>query len=258
MANRNNTFLPWYIISPVFLLCAGCYGSKQIVVDETLQKNSEQWEAKVKGGVMKMGKVGFGPYKTVGYAKVDTPTIRTRSHPFLSLPIFRRTEYFTKRKAYTLQVTEGTDTANIYFSVLFQEALSSPGLFSKKDAETVDNKKNAQGVISIIGDTIPWSFAVKSFGIDPLIGSNPLEETSGYLLNQEDTFMITHLDRFTDGKPGFGHVASKGIGLENGNSSIGALQLVGKNFVWINNDLPRQKKLVIAALFCMVLCSKDL
>jgi hypothetical protein len=258
MANRNKISLPWYVILTIFFLCAGCYGSKQIVVDESLGKDSEKWEARVKGGVMTMAKTSFGPYKTVGYAKVDTPAIRTRSHPSLSFHLFRRTEYFTHRKAYTLRVAEGMDTANILFSILFQEARSDPGLFSKKDAETVNDKKNAQGAIRIIGDTINWSFAVNSFGIDPLIGSNPREETSGYLLNHVDTFMITHLDRFTDGKPGFAHMATKGINLENSNSSVAALQLVGKNFVWIRNDLPRQKKLVIAALFCVMLCSKDL
>jgi hypothetical protein len=239
-------------------LGAGCYGSKEIETDDSLRQNSEKWEARVKAGVMVMGKAAFGPYKTIGYTKVDTPTIRTRSHPYFSLHLFRRTEYFTKRKAFTLQVAEGTDTAKIYFSILFQEAHSDPGLFSKKDAETVNNKKNAEGEIRILGDTMTWSFAVSSFGIDPLMGSNPREETTGYLLNIDDTIMITHLDRFTDGKPGFANVASKGISLETGTRSIAALQLVGKNYVWIRQDLAKQKRLAIAALFCLLIGSKDL
>ncbi len=70
--------------------------------------------------------------------------------------------------------------------------------------------------------------------------------------------MISYLDRFTDGKPGFAHVASKGISLERGTSSIAALQLIGKNYVWIRDDLPKQKKLAIAALFCLLLSSNDL
>jgi hypothetical protein len=101
-------------------------------------------------------------------------------------------------------------------------------LFSKKDAETVNNKKNAEGEIRILGETMTWSFAVNSFGIDPLMGSNPSEEATDYLLNRDDTIMITHLNRFTDGKPGFANVASKGISLETGTRSI----MSGSGKIW--------------------------
>jgi hypothetical protein len=53
-------------------------------------------------------------------------------------------------------------------------------------------------------------------------------------------------------------VASKGISLETGTRSIAALQLVGKNYVWIRQDLAKQKRLAIAALFCLLIGSKDL
>jgi hypothetical protein len=241
-----------------FCLLAGCYTNKQIVIDETLSGNSEKWKADIRKGFLAIGRTSFGTFNTIACSKLDSPKLKESSYKNFSFYFFRENHSVKKRKVYALSVSGTSDTANVLLSVWFNSETSEPGLFSLyRDSET-KNSKDAEGAITISSDTSLWKFSIKDYAVNALTASDMYKMASGYLMNSMDTISISHIGAFTDGRPGFAHVVSKGVALSSKGKHIAALQLVGANYVWIHNDLPANTRLAIAGLFSAILGSKDL
>jgi hypothetical protein len=99
---------------------------------------------------------------------------------------------------------------------------------------------------------------VESFGVDPVNSKDIFVETSGYMVHEKDTLTISPITEYTDKKPGFGGVITKGIIVSDKKQAIAALQLMGRNYVWIQNSQDDETRLAIASLFAIILGSKDL
>lgn len=257
MATEKNIKLYWYCFSILILLLAGCDCLKQIVLDETLVTNSQKWEAKRNGGILSMGKVQFGPYKTTSYTKLDsTSKNKIVSGDFHGLHLSRHNQKKEKRKVYTLNIAQDTITAKVLLHLWFKTEISKAGLFNSNGNQTLSDLKDAEGEIAILQNS--WLFNVESFGIDPMNPNDIFAKTSGYLIHNKDTLTISSVTEFTDKKAAFGGVLTKGIKISHHKQTIAALQLMGRYYIWIENSIDNETKLAIAALFATILGSKDL
>ncbi|MBL7745120.1 MAG: hypothetical protein JNN00_16720 [Chitinophagaceae bacterium] len=224
-----------------------------------LSNNSEKWKATVRNTVWAMARSSFGPFRMTGYEKLDSPKLRTNSHKAISFHLFGRDETFSQRKVYTLDVAGHSDTAHVLLLLWFRSKTSEPGFFSKKESEVLSATKDGFGTIVINNDTASWQFSVESYGISYQHSQDVLKKTRGYLSYKEDSIAIEPVLTFSNGKPAFGHVSTKGIVLsEKNGKTIASLQLLGNNYVWIRKGLPDKTQLAIASLFATILGSKDL
>ena len=258
MANKKvQPGVSHYFFPILFCLLVGCSSDKQIVVSESLNTGSERWKAKIRGGSLVMGRTSFGPFNTISYSKLDSPKLKsgTGSHFIL---LFRNTMTSKKRKVYTLTVSDNTDTASVMLFLWIKTESSEPGFFSLERNTYENNTKDAEGEITVNNEKVSCVFSIRSFDANFLNSSDLYQKTSGFFVYNEDTITISHVSEFTNGKPGLGHVVSKGITLNNKGEQVAALQLVENNYVWIRKDLPGKTRLAIAAFFSVILGSKDL
>jgi len=232
-----------------------CYGKKQIVIADSLQSNSNKWVATTKGGKLKIGKTNFGPYKTLSSEKLDSVKLKTKSYSFWDFNLSPSNETETKRKVYSLYLAQGSDTVKVLLNVKITNYLHFKGAFSILDEDTSHEIQEAKGKIVINNSKESWEFFVYPYGIPNF----RYYSTKGLFWNQNDTININAVANFKNVNQDVIFLAhSKGLTLEKKGKTIAALQLLGKNYVWISKDLPNNTQLVIAGLFFTILSSKDL
>lgn len=260
MGNKNKINVNYhYLVFLFFLLTVGCNSNKQIVVDDELKNSSENWKATIKKGTLVIGSSNFGPYRTISATKLDSAKLKTNTNKFWKINIFATNSTTKKRKVYALDVVNNNDEAKVLLYVWFTSQSRKPGLLSIYREEENNEVKDAYGEININSSDDLWSFKINKYGIDAIYSPNYiLTKTSGYLIHKNDTINITSATEYTNGKPGFGHVLTKGIILFHKEEAFAALQLLEENYVWIRKDLPSDTQLAIAGLFSAILGTKDL
>ena len=252
---KNSTLLTYFSLFLPFFLMMSCYGKKQIVIADSLQNNSTRWEAITKGGGLKIGKTKFGPYRTINSEKLDSAKLKTKSYSFWDLHFNASDETETKRKVYSLDIVRGNDTAKVLLYVKITNYLHFKGAFSILDEDTSQEIQEAKGKIVINSSKEPWEFLVYPYGVASFRSSN----IYGLLWSQNDTINVKPVSTLLNLNEGR-HLSaqSKGLVLEEKGKTIAAIQLLGKNYIWINRDIPKETQLVIAGLFSTILSSKNL
>jgi len=252
---KNSTLLAYFSLFLLSFLMMCCYGKKQIVIVDSLQSNSNIWEPITKRGGLAIGKTYFGPYKTIRSTKLDSAKLKTKSYSFWDLHVSASNEVETKRKVYSLDVAHTKDTAKVLLYVKTTNYLHFRGLFSILDEDREHEVIEAKGKIVINSSKDSWEFFIYPYGTPNFRHYS----VKGLLWNQNDTIAIKPISKFTNVKEDIFFLAhSKGITLSRKGETIAALQLLGKNYVWISKDLPNDTQLVIAGLFSTILCTKDL
>lgn len=262
MVHKNKIFVNYhyfaFLFFLLFLLTLGCVGNSQIVINDSLNVGSDKWKATTKGGVLGIGSANFGPYKTINATKLDSAKLKTNSGSFWRIPVFSQNSTQKKRKVYALEVAQNENIAKILIYVWTTTDIHEKGIISFLDQDKYDEIKDGEGEIVINNSNDLWSFKINKYGIDAMYQKYIFTETTGNLIHNNDTINITSATQYTNGKPGFGYVLTKGITLSHNEETYAALQLLGDNNIWIRKDLPSDTQLAIAGLFSAILGTKDL
>lgn len=227
---------------------------------------------KLHRGMSGLAKPEFGPYTAMDLKKLDSPVLRKRtkegSYAEASYSSegrdwdFSKYETVEKRKAYSMIVTGGSETAELLFSIYRvsnEKKLSFFGeLVSKNDEgknQTLAYKTTISGIGATSYDSLPWRFFVEeSFSRKEEVPSGTTRFTRGYIIIQSDSL-------FTE--PILNHVGSRdskfffewqtGVFVNSANDKHIAALVFGTPgdilYAWIRNDFAQSHQHAIQFLF---------
>ena len=261
-----------------------CQKNKQNQVDSALEANSEKWKVKLHRGMSGLAKPEFGPYTAMDFKKLDSPVLhkRTKGGSYTEASYssegwdwdFSKYETVEKRKAYSMIVTGGSDTAELLFSIYRisnERKLSFFGeLVSKNDEgknQTLAYKTTVSGIGATSYDSLPWRFFVEdSFSRkEEAAPSGATRFTRGYIMTPADSL-------FTE--PILSHIGSReskfffewqtGVFINGANDKhIAALKfgtpgdLSNAFYAWIRNDVDKSQQHAIASVFALLIAVKS-
>jgi hypothetical protein len=261
-----------------------CQKNKSKPMDSVLEANSERWKVKLHRGMFGMAKPEFGPYTTIDLDKLDSPVLRKRTREgsytggsFSSEGWdwdFSKYETVEKRKAYSMTITGGADTAELLFSIYRisnEKNLTFLGeLMSKNDEGknlTLAYKINVSGIGVTSYDSLPWRFfAQDSFGRKEEaapFGATPF--TRAYMITPYDSLftepILSHMGS-REGK--FFFEWQTGVFINGANDKhIAALKFgtlgdaSNPFYTWIRNDIDKAQQHAIASVFALLIAAKS-
>ena len=261
-----------------------CQKNKQKPADSVLEANSEKWKVKLHRGMSGMAKPEFGPYITIDLEKLDSPVLRKRtkegSYTGASYSSkgwdwdFSKYETVEKRKAYSMRITGGTDTAELLFSIYRisnEKNLTFFGELMSKDDErknqTLAYKTFVSGIVTTSYDSLPWRFFVEdSFSTkEEAVPYGTTRFTRGYIITGGDSlFTEPILSQIGSRENKFFVEWQTGVFINGSNDKhIAALKfgtpgdLSNPFYTWIRNDIDKAQQHAIASVFALLIAAKS-
>jgi hypothetical protein len=275
------------LFSSALLLCnkiSFCQKNKQKPVDSVLEANSEKWKVKLHRGMFGMAKPEFGPYTTIDLSKLDSPVLRkrTKEGSYIGASYsgqgwdwdFSKYQTIEKRKAYSMTITGGADTAELLFSIYRisnEKNLTFFGELMSKDDEGKNLTLAYKTIISGIGvtsyDSLPWRFFVEdSFSrMEEAVPSGTTRFTRGYIITPSDSLftepILSHMGS-REGK--FFFEWETGVFINGSNDKhIAALKFgtlgdpSNPFYTWIRGDIDKAQQHAIASVLALMIAAKS-
>jgi hypothetical protein len=273
------------VFSLALLLCSKISFSQKNkqVIDSALEVHSNKWKVKLHRGMFGLAKPEFGPYAALDFKKLDSPVLRkrTREGSYIGGSYstegwdwdFSKYQTIEKRKAYSMSITAGADSAELLFSfytVSNEKKLTMFGeLMSKNDEgknETLGSTIIVSGIGATTYDSLPWRFFLEDSAGNKEGPSSygARRSTSGYIITADDSLFtepfLNHMGSpsnqfFLEWQTGIfvnsakdKHVAALKFGTP-GDSSHPFL-------AWIRNDIDKSKQHAIASVFALFIAAR--